>query len=281
MSDRLEKRPLANAEQEQFRRRQFRSPHRRERLILRLARPFLAALAIVGLPSALTGWVLLSDQFAIREIRVAGTDRVPAAWAHDRLGSFEGRRIFGVGLAEVETALAGHDWVRGARLRRLPPNCLEVEILERRPVALTARDQTLAYLDSTGRVIGPYDPAIESDDLVLMSAPDGQVELLASGLALLESWRRKRLPFAEGLSEISVLTPTDFRVITAALPFPIFVSSLNLADGLTSLVRYRPQIERRLSRLSPIEAVDLRFRGRIVFQPAAPKPHNLEGERDA
>lgn len=281
MSDRFETKRSATPEPERFRRRQFRSPHRRERLIFRLARPFVAALAIVGLPAALVGWVLFSDQFTIREVQVAGTGRVPAAWAADQLATFEGRRIFSVGLGEVEAVLTGHDWVRGARLRRLPPDRLEVEILERVPVALTSRNETLSYLDPDGRVIGPYDPEIETGALVLISAPEDRLDLLPSGLALLDSWRRKRLPFADGLSEISVLTPTDFRAITAALPFPIFVSSLNLAEGLASLVRYRPQLERRLTRLFPIGAVDLRFRGRIVFQPAAPKPHNLEGERDA
>ena len=284
MSDHLQRPPRPLTEPERFRRRQFVAPHRRRKLIFRLARPFLAAVAIVGLPSALAGWILLSDQFTVREVRVASARRVSASWAERRLAPLVGKPLFAVDLPDVEAALADHNWVRGARLRRRLPNRLEVEILEKDPVALMVQGGILAYLDPTGRVIGPYDPkdpSIESADLVLLSAPQDRLDLVASGLALLDSWRRERLPFGEGLSEISVLTSTDFRVTTGGLPFPIFVSSLNLADGLASLVRYGPQLERRLSRLSPIGAVDLSFRGRIVFQTAGAKPHNLEGERDA
>lgn len=281
MSDRLEKKPLETPEPEHFRRRQFRAPHRRRGLVARLARPFLGALAIVVLPSALIGWVLFSDQFEIREVQVTGTARVPASWAGERLATLEGRPIFGVGLADVETALAGHHWVQGALLTRRPPDRLEIEILERIPAALVAFDETLSYLDAEGKIIGPWDPAIDSPDLVLLSAPENRVDFLESGLALLDAWRRKRLPYGDGLSEINILTQTDFRVITAALPFPILVSSLNLADGLASLVRFGPQLQPRLTGLPSIGAVDLRFHGRIVFQPAAPRSHNLEGERDA
>lgn len=284
MSDRLRRPPLPMPELEHFRRRQFVSRHRRRKLIFRLGRPFLAAVAIVGLPSALAGWILLSDQFIVQEVSVASTRRVSASWAEQRLTPLLGKRLFAVDLRDVEAALADHNWVRGARLRRCLPNRLEVEILEKDPVALIVQGESLAYLDPAGHVIGPFDPKdpnIDSADLVLMSAPQDRLDLVASGLALLDSWRRNRLPFSAGLSEIRVLTSTDFRVITAGLPFPIFVSSLNLADGLASLVRYGPQLERRLFRLSPIGAVDLRFDGRIVFQPAVPKPHNLEGQRDA
>lgn len=280
---------LSTPEPERFRRRQFVAPHRRRKLIYRLARPFLAAVAIVGLPSVLVGWVLLSDQFTVQAVSVSSTGRVSASWAEQQLEALEGRQLFGVDFRDVETALNGHKWVRGVMLRRCPPNRLEVEILEKHPAALMVLGENLVYLDPSGGIIGPYDPNADPNadpstdlgDFVLMSAPEGQPELIVSGLALLDSWRRKRLPFGDGLSEISALTSTDFRVITARLPFPIFVSSLNLAEGLTSLVRYAPQLEERLARLSQIGSVDLRFRGRIVCQPAAPRPHNLEGERNA
>ncbi|MCP4202148.1 MAG: FtsQ-type POTRA domain-containing protein [bacterium] len=281
MSDHSRQPPLPAPERERFRRRQFVAPHRRRKLLFRLVRPFSAAVAIVGLPSVLVGWILLSDQFTVKEVEVASTGRVSVSWAEQRLETLEGRRLFGVGLRDVETVLAGHNWVRGVMLRRRPPNRLEVEILEKQPAALMALGANLVYLDSAGRVIGPYDSNIDPGDFVLMSAPEDHPELIANGLELLDSWRRKKLPFGDGLSEISALTSTDFRVITAGLPFPIFVSSLNLADGLASLVRYAPQLEKKLMRLSPIGAVDLRFHGRIVCQPAAPKPHNLEGERNA
>lgn len=281
MSDRLKQPPLPVPEPERFRRRQFVAPHRRRALILRLVRPFLMAVAIVGLPSALTGWILFSDQFAVAEVRVSSPERVSTAWAAERLEAFKGRRLFEVGIGDVEAALAGHEWVRGVQLRRVPPGRLEVEILERYPVALLITGGELSYVDANGQVIGSFDPKIPCAELVLLSVPEERADLLPKALGLLETWRRRRLPFAAGLSEIGALSQTDFRVITAQLPYPIFVSTLNLVDGLESLVRYGPEVEERLARRLAIGAVDVRFRDRIVFQPAVPKPHNIEGESNA
>lgn len=281
MSDRLKQPPLAAPEPERFRRRQFVAPHRRRSLLLRLIRPFLVAVAIVGLPSALTGWILFSDQFAVAEVLVSSPERVSAAWAEQRLEALKGRRLFDVDLGDVEAALVGHDWIRGVEMRRVPPRRLEVEILERSPAALLIVEGRLFYVDAAGQAIGPFDPSIPCDDLVLLSVPQERVDLVSEALELLDTWRRKRLPYAAGLSEIDALSATDFRVITAQLPYPIFVSLLNLTEGLESLVRYGPELERQLARRLSIGAVDVRFRDRIVFQPAVPKPHNLEGEINA
>ena len=73
--------PKPKPEPEHFRRRQFVAPHRRRKLIFRLAGPFLAAVAVVGLPSAVVGWVALSDQFTVRSVTVASGDRVSMSWA--------------------------------------------------------------------------------------------------------------------------------------------------------------------------------------------------------
>ena len=50
-----------------------------------------------------------------------------------------------------------------------------------------------------------------------------------------------------------------------------------IKDGRPTTAPDQPYIH-RLTRLG---AIDLRFRGRIVFQPVAEKPHNLEGKTNA
>ncbi len=281
MSDHQRMAPLDAPKPEPFRRRQFVAPHRRRKLIFRLIKPFMAALAIVGLPSVLVGWILLSDQFAVRGVSIVVGDRVSAAWASERLRVFEGRNLLSVGVDEVERTLGEHPWVEGVRIDRRPPSELEVKILEKHPAALLVQGETLVFVDRSGGVIGPYDPGVDPGDLVVLSIPEDQSDLVVAGLALIAEWRGKGLPWIEGLSEVQALTATDFKVITAALPCPLFVSSVNLADGLASLVRYGPRIEQEMTRFPQVGAIDLRFHGRIVFQPAAPAPRNLEGETNA
>ena len=241
--------PKPKPEPEHFRRRQFVAPHRRRKLIFRLAGPFLAAVAVVGLPSAVVGWVALSDQFTVRSVTVASGDRVSMSWAAERLRVLEGRHLMAVDVREVEAILTGHPWVEGVLIDRRPPDRLRVDIVEKRPAALLARSDELVFVDAAGEPIGAYEPAADPGDLVVLSTPADRPDLVASGLALVDDWRRRRLPWAEGLSEVNVLAPTDFRVITAALRCPLLVSSTHLAEGLAALVRYGPQIERQISGL--------------------------------
>lgn len=281
MSDRLHTAAVKPPEPERFRRRQFVAPHRRRKLIVRLAKPFLAALALVGLPVALVAWILLSEQFTVAEVEVSSGSRVSAEWASVRLSALEGRQLLEVGLADVASALGEHPWIEGVLLRRRPPNRLVVEILEREPAALLARRESLLFIDRIGRPIGAYDPAADPGDLVIVSTTEDRPELVHPGVALVGEWQRRRLPWGEELSEVHVLTATDFRVVSAVLPCPLFVSSLHLAEGLASLLRYAPQIEQRLAAVEGVGAIDLRFQGRIVLQPAAERSPNPEGETNA
>ena len=280
MSDHLLPSSASRPEPERFKRRQFVAPHRRRKLVYRLARPFLAAVAIVGIPAVVVGWVLLSNQFAIVSLKVISAGRVSPAWAEESLATLHGKHLFGVELDEVEAALSSHPWVEGVLLRKRLPNRLEVEVVERRPAALLRHGTELFFLDRDGEEIAPYDPQVELGDLVLLSAPERRRDLIAVGLELVDRWRRRSLPWEDGLSEVEVLTRTDFRVVLAGLPFPVLVSSLNLVEGLSSLVRYQAQLERRLSHVSKLASVDLRFRGLIVLQPAAFEPQYSEVETD-
>ena len=66
------------------------------------------------------------------------------------------------------------------------------------------------------------------------------------------------------LSEVEVLNERDFRFYTAALPFPLVVSSDRLDVALPEL---RSQLRRMHEHLGGVGAIDLRFERFIVIQP--------------
>ena len=74
-----------------YRRRRFVVPHRRRRLAVRLLRPLLTALALVGVPSSLAAWVASSPRFLVTSIDVEGTERVAARWVSEALAGLKGR----------------------------------------------------------------------------------------------------------------------------------------------------------------------------------------------
>ena len=255
-----------------FRRRRFAAPHRRRSLLVMLARPFLTALLLVGLPVAGGAWVVTSPRFLLSNIVVSGTSRVQTSEVGEALEPLRGRHILLVSLADVESRLAEHRWIEGANLRKRMPDSLVVEVQERQPVMLLRRDEGLFYVDRSGTVIDLYDPARETDLLLLSIAPGARLEV-GSALAVAAELDLVAPEWALGLSEVEVLGGDDFRLFTAALPFPVLVSLGGVGKQVRKLREVLPEITRRYDRVA---AVDLRFSRQIVIQPAA-EPRSQEG----
>jgi hypothetical protein len=276
-----------------FRRRAVK-PRRRSRSPLRaLVRPLAGALAVVGAPLAVGLWALTSPRFALAEVVVQGTDRIPAAWVRDELAPFAGRNLLRLPLAEVDAALAGHPWIDGVEVSKRLPRTLAVAVAERRPAALVTVGGALWFADRDGRPIAPAAGGA-TEGLLLVSppvgpagggaptggatggaaggtaggagaaaVPPGGVELALGVAAQLGDVAPE---WAAELTWVEVLSEEDARLHTAALPFPLVVRSGRLEPGVSRLAELLPGLARRYPRL---EAVDLRFSRRIVLRPQA------------
>lgn len=259
-----------------FRRPPVALRHQRRHPLLRLARPLLTALAIVGAPAAAAAWILGAPQFAVREVsvHVEPGGRVSAAWVRRALQPAVGWNLPRLPLAWVESALAVHPWVRAAGVRKHLPDQLVVQVIEKREVALERAGEAFWYLDAAGERIAPFDPA-DGDpaqggprndggaDLVLVSG--GAASGLRPAIELHDEIEELAPAWAAGLSEIEVLGDQDFRVWSADLPFPLLVRSGTLAAKNGYLEALLPEI---LRRYESVAAVDLRFTRRIILQPS-------------
>ncbi len=255
-----------------FRRRRFVVPHRRRSRTSKLLRPFLVAVALVGVPVATGLWVYTSPRFLLKEVHIGPTGRVTTAEIASALSPLRGRHLFDLSLADVEARLVTHTWIENAAIRKELPDRIVVEIEERQPVALLRRQEGLYYVDGSGYVIDAYDP-LGPVDLVLLSVAPGASLQVDEALALATELQRWAPRIGLGLSEIEILGEGDFRVYTAALEFPLLVSAAELGAQMTKLERLLPDISRRFT---GVESVDLRFSRQIVIQPAD-EPRSQEG----
>jgi len=257
----------------QYRRRRAVVPHRRRSLFVRLLRPLASALALVGIPAALIYWAVTTPYLQIRQVEVAGTERVSAAWVRQALTALEGRHLLHVGLADVERRLAAHDWIRHVAVRKELPDRLYVEIEERQPAALLRLRGELFYVERDAHVIAACDRREPAEKLLVLDAPTGAEIEVAPALDLAAEWRRLDPPWSGELSEIEIVSEEDFRVHAAGLAFPVFVSPGSLERGLERLSWLLPQIDRRYP---AVASVDIRFSRQIVIEPAA-VPQTEEG----
>ena len=255
-----------------FRRRRFVVPHRRRSRALLLLRPFVAALFLVGLPVVAAVWMGTSPLFQLVEVRIGPTERVSTEEVAEALAGLRGRHLLRLSLSDVEALLASHPWIEGAAIRKELPDRMIVEVHERHPVALLRQDDGLFYVDQTGFVMEPYDPAGPVDFPLLSVAPGASLDV-PRALEVADSFDRFVHGGTAGLSEVELLGLDDFRIHSAELAFPVLVSGAEVKTQLAKLEKLLPEITRRFP---VVEAVDLRFSRQIVVQPAV-EPRSQEG----
>lgn len=255
-----------------FRRRRFAARRRRRSTVWLLARSLCLAVCLVAGPVGAVVWVAQSPRFRLSEVQVLGTERVATDRVAAALLPLHGRHLLALSLVDVQSRLLDNRWIEGATIQKQLPDRLVVEIHERRPVALLRRDDQLLYIDRTGVVIAPYDPAGPVDLVLLSTAPGAELRV-EEAMELAGALARSAPRWGAGLSEIEVLGEGDFRVHTSALPFALLVSTGEVERQIRKLERVLVHI---VSRYQAVTAVDLRFSEQIVIQPAG-EPRSHEG----
>lgn len=246
-----------------YRRRLFLARHRRRSIWLRLAKPFLGALLLVGSPAALAAWVLTSPEFSVQQISVVTGERVSERWVREALAGLKGASMFEISTPEVEWLMAGHPWVRGVSVRKRLPDHLHIEIQERHPVALFRQRGELSLVDEEGEVFTAFDPNNAPSDLLVLSGDSAPAALLAA-LEIADRLTSVEPEWGMALSEVEILNGREFRLHSAAWPFPIIVSGDRLERALSELRGYLPRLHEHLAQIG---AIDLRFERYIVIKP--------------
>jgi cell division septal protein FtsQ len=256
---------LAEARVLPFRRRAFSARRKRRPLWLLLGVPLAGALSIVAVPAALVVWVLHSSRFALRDVVVESGPRVPRGWVEQALQPLLGGNLIRLRLGDARARLAGHPWLEAAEIGKELPRRLRVRVIERHAVALLRNGAVLSYLDPHGRAIAPWSPQGDEDLLIVAAPETAEPAELVAALDVARALERSAPGWAAALSEVEVLGEDEFRLTTAAVPFPLVVRASTLELGARRLQSLLPDISRRYPR---VEAVDLRSERRIVIEPA-------------
>ncbi|HVS16752.1 MAG TPA: FtsQ-type POTRA domain-containing protein [Thermoanaerobaculia bacterium] len=245
---------------------------RRVKPVIALLRPLLRAAALAAVLAAGAAWALSSPVFALREVQVETGARVSEAWVRQRVAIFGEHNLLRIDLLEVRTQLLDHEWVRAVELKKQLPDHLRVRVLEHRPAALLRSEGALYYLDAEGGVITRAD---EAAGWLIVDAPDPGG---ASVIALREQASRRGAlelaallasevpPWSGRLEGIEILGEDDYRLEIEGLPYALLVRPGTARERMALFDRLRQPLA---AELEAMEAVDLRFTGRIVLRPTA------------
>ncbi len=169
--------------------------------------------------------------FGVKAVQVEGRQNLKDADIAAALGSHEGVSIFSFDTDAARDRLKQNGWVREARVMRLLPSTLVVQVEERKPFALWTEGGKTAVIDAEGRVLAlaaqaefPALPvvsgpgaAIPAKELIDALAVLPELKTRVSGMEriagrrwdlVLDTGMRVKLPatgFANALADLSVI----------------------------------------------------------------------------
>jgi cell division protein FtsQ len=214
-------------------------------------------------------WMQATPVFAIDHIRVEGLQRSDPADLRLRLAPWRGSNLLAVNLGDVRRLAMKAPWVRDASVRRVLPDTLAVRVSERRPVAMTVTDGVLTMVDRSGTAITTWDRRLTGVDMPLLTGldgldPDARAAQVRSGLDILDRLARYDAGLVGSLSEIDLSRGDRVTVRLTNEPAPLYLSREDITVNLDHYLALRGDIR---TRVPAVDAVDLRWRGRVVVVP--------------
>jgi cell division septal protein FtsQ len=257
--------------------RRPRNHHLRRSRRRKILRRGVWSLGFMTLALALTAWVGVAGWrwmhttplFAIDHIQVEGLTRGDPDDLQARLASWRGRNLVAADLEEVRRQTLVAPWVRDASVRRILPDTLAVLLTEKRPAAMAVLAGHLYLVDREGQLIVPWDQRLTGVDLPLLTGLDAwditvRPEQARAGLKIMARLMKYDMELMNGLSEIDLSRGDRVTIRLNSEPAPLFLSRENVIINLDHYLAIRADIH---SRVAAVQAIDLRWRGRVVVIP--------------
>ena len=237
--------------------------------------PVLAFLLAAGGAAGLvygTRWFLLhSPRFNVAAVAVSQTDHAPHADLERIANRVRGRNIFTLDLDRLEQDLAAVRWVERASVKRVLPDRLFCAVVEKKPRGLALMRGRVQLIDADGKPIDLYTGSGEFSTLPILTGldeahPQALKDQVARGFDFLRFLEDRHPGLAAEISEID-LGRADRIALTLNGGGPVVRLHPTAYD--TNLDRYLEMRDWLSEHLGSGAYVDLRFRDRIAWQPAA------------
>jgi cell division protein FtsQ len=250
-------------------------PVRRRRLIgryvWRLAKTLtLLVLALYG------GWhgttlILSAPALQVTRITVGGNDRLATGEVLALIGGLQGSNILSASLDQWQQRLLASPWVESASLRRVLPSRIDVEIRERRPMAIARIGGALYLVDPHGVIIDEYGPSHVEFDLPIVDGlagrPDealGRVDERRAGLAARVIAALDRPPdLVPRLSQIGGSATPNAVVMLEGDTALLRIGDQEFAARVQEYLDLKPALQEQVAQ---IDYVDLRFDERVYVK---------------
>ena len=234
----------------------------------------IVVLVVSGVSASRLAARLLMSWLEVHTITVSGTTQVTRQEVLRQMGLGTHESLLSLDLAQLQTRLMAHVWIKDATVRRRFPGTLQVEIVEHHPAALVRAHRSTVVLNEEGQVLVRLETADEPSLPILVGL---NLEGLVAGEP--DTIRAARVGIQVGTllassfdepAEVNVRDPEH--AIASVSGFRFQFGSSPLAEQWE---RYR-QLEAWVataSALSSTEAeseIDLRYPGKVIVREHSP-----------
>jgi cell division protein FtsQ len=250
-------------------------------------------LAACGAAYALGHFLLASPEMALihpEQVSIAGNRYADRASILEVFAPDRGRSVLRIPLAERKRDIEAIPWVEQAVVRRSLPNRIQVEIVERTPVAFLRNGSDLALLDGHGVILeGPiagdfHFPVVTGiDSSMSVDNRERRMQLFAGFTQQIQSAHAGAL---EAISEVDLADDHDVRATITGLSGAFDGASTDAGIRLDAPVlvhfgdgdfaaKYQTLIEnvgQWRATTGHIQSIDLRFNGEAVVNADTPAP---------
>jgi cell division protein FtsQ len=246
------------------------------------------ALVLAGFAGALFAigeFLLTSPALALAnpsQVDLAGNHFVARASVLEIFSPDRGRSVLRIPLAQRRAQIEALPWVERATVRRALPNRVEVEIVERTPIAFLRDGTDLFLADRTGMIL---DRPLEADfhfpvvtGITAAMPREDRARRMQLMSDFMDQIRQVRAAAGDSVSEIDLSDATDVQATfaglqgaDAAVPGALFVhfGDSDFHDKFQVLLNNIGQWEVAAGRVA---SVDLRFEREVVVNPENPAP---------
>ncbi len=209
-------------------------------------------------------YLINCDDFAVKKTEIACRQEFVGRDIRALLDASRLRNLLLLDIGRLQARIEAHRWVKEARLRKVFPSTLKIEIKEREPAAVLKTGDSFLMIDRDGvwlERLAACEDANLPRFLDSASFKDNYQEKL--GLA----WKCLDALTPEQRLEVEALDLSDPESVSVYLlgqATRLILGGERFSERLSFIQSYKETME---GQNGPLEYVDLRFDDRIIFKP--------------
>lgn len=209
-------------------------------------------------------YLINCDDFAVKRTEIACRQEFVGRDIRALLDASRLRNLLLLDIGRLQDRIEAHRWVKEARLRKVFPSTLRIEIKEREPAAVLKTGDSFLMIDRDGVWLEQLAARQDADlPLLLDSASfrDNYQEKLGLAWKCLDTLTPNQRQEIEALD---LSDPESVGVYLLGQTTRLILGGERFSERLSFIQSYKETME---GQNGPLEYIDLRFDDRIIFKP--------------